>query len=49
MRDPAVQRGCCRTSAGHAGSREITLAEWQRRPLWEKVVGPFVWILERQQ
>ena len=22
---------------------------WQRRPLWEKIVGPFVWILERQQ
>jgi len=25
------------------------LQRWQRRPLWEKVVGPFVWILERQQ
>ena len=30
-------------------SEEITLARWQRRPLWEKIVGPFVWILERQQ
>jgi len=30
-------------------STEITLARWRRRPLWEKVVGPFVWILERQQ
>jgi cardiolipin synthase len=30
-------------------SDEVTLARWQRRPLWEKVVGPFVWILERQQ
>jgi cardiolipin synthase len=30
-------------------SEEITLERWQRRPLWEKVVGPFVWILERQQ
>ena len=20
-----------------------------RRPLWEKIVGPFIWILERQQ
>jgi cardiolipin synthase A/B len=30
-------------------SQEITLEKWQRRPLWEKVVGPFVWILERQQ
>jgi cardiolipin synthase len=30
-------------------SREVTLEAWQRRPLWEKIVGPFVWILERQQ
>ena len=30
-------------------SDEVTLERWQRRPLWEKVVGPFVWILERQQ
>ena len=28
---------------------EVTLERWERRPLWEKVVGPFVWILERQQ
>ncbi|MGB2716288.1 MAG: phospholipase D-like domain-containing protein [Vicinamibacterales bacterium] len=30
-------------------SDEITLDAWRRRPLWEKIVGPFVWILERQQ
>jgi cardiolipin synthase A/B len=30
-------------------SDEITLERWRARPLWEKVVGPFVWILERQQ
>jgi cardiolipin synthase len=30
-------------------SEEMTLAGWQARPLWEKIVGPFVWILERQQ
>ncbi len=30
-------------------SDEITLESWRRRPLWEKIVGPFVWILERQQ
>jgi cardiolipin synthase A/B len=30
-------------------SVEITLERWRRRPLWEKIVGPFVWILERQQ
>jgi cardiolipin synthase len=32
-----------------AASTEITLAAWQRRPLWEKIAGRFVWILERQQ
>jgi hypothetical protein len=32
-----------------ADSEEITLARWRRRPLWEKIVGPFIWILERQQ
>jgi cardiolipin synthase len=30
-------------------SDEVSLEGWQKRPLWEKVVGPFVWILERQQ
>jgi cardiolipin synthase len=30
-------------------SEEVTLEQWRRRPLWEKIVGPFVWILERQQ
>jgi cardiolipin synthase len=30
-------------------SEEVTLDRWQRRPVWEKIVGPFVWILERQQ
>ena len=30
-------------------SDEITLAEWRARPWWERIVGPFVWILERQQ
>lgn len=28
---------------------EITLSAWQSRPLWEKALNPFVWILERQQ
>jgi cardiolipin synthase len=32
-----------------ADSDEITLARWQARPVWEKILGPFVWILERQQ
>jgi cardiolipin synthase len=28
---------------------EVTLAAWQSRPIWEKALNPFVWILERQQ
>jgi cardiolipin synthase A/B len=30
-------------------SVEITLAAWQRRPVWEKLIGSVAWILERQQ
>jgi len=30
-------------------SEEVTLERWKRRPWWEKIVGPFIWILERQQ
>lgn len=29
--------------------REIMLADWRRRPLWEKLIGAVAWILERQQ
>ncbi|MGH9143654.1 MAG: phospholipase D-like domain-containing protein [Vicinamibacterales bacterium] len=29
--------------------REITLDQWRRRPLWEKLIGTVAWILERQQ
>ena len=29
--------------------REITLAAWRARPLWEKLIGTVAWILERQQ
>ena len=32
-----------------AASEEVTLESWRRRPIWEKVLAPFVWILERQQ
>jgi cardiolipin synthase len=32
-----------------ASSTEITLDTWRRRPLFEKLVGPVCWILERQQ
>jgi cardiolipin synthase len=30
-------------------SREVTFAEWERRPVWEKLLGTVAWILERQQ
>jgi cardiolipin synthase len=30
-------------------SREVTLSDWERRPVWEKLVGTVAWILERQQ
>jgi cardiolipin synthase len=29
--------------------QQITLERWQRRPVWEKIAGPFVWIREREQ
>lgn len=50
MRDPAVAARLFedfRRDISHC--EEVTLERWTRRPLWEKVVGPFVWILERQQ
>jgi len=50
LRDPEVAR---RLLADYRqdllDSDEITHEQWKRRPLWEKIVGPFVWILERQQ
>jgi len=32
-----------------SNSAEITLNEWRRRPMWEKLIGTVAWILERQQ
>jgi cardiolipin synthase len=50
MRDPAVaERLLADYERDLAASDEVTLERWERRPLWEKIVGPFVWILERQQ
>jgi cardiolipin synthase A/B len=50
MRDPEVAHRLLEDYRRDLeASDEITLAGWQRRPLWEKIVGPFVWILERQQ
>ena len=30
-------------------STELTLDRWERRPVWEKLIGTVAWILERQQ
>jgi cardiolipin synthase A/B len=50
MHDPAVAARLLEDyKRDIAESQEITLERWRRRPLWEKIVGPFVWILERQQ
>jgi cardiolipin synthase len=32
-----------------ANSREVRLQDWERRPVWEKLIGAVAWILERQQ
>ena len=32
-----------------AASDEVTLDQWIARPVFEKVAGPVLWILERQQ
>lgn len=50
MRDPAVATRLLQDYRQDLlDSEEITLEKWQHRPVWEKIVGPFVWILERQQ
>jgi cardiolipin synthase len=50
LRDAAVARRLLDDYERDIGdSDEVTLEAWRRRPLWEKIVGPFVWILERQQ
>ena len=50
LRDPVVARRLLEDyQRDLLDSEEITLERWRRRPLWEKIVGPFVWILERQQ
>ena len=50
MRDPSVAARLLQDyEKDLADCTEMTLERWQRRPVWEKVVGPFVWILERQQ
>jgi cardiolipin synthase len=50
MRDTAAAARLMQDyEADLTASEEITLEGWRRRPRWEKIVGRFVWILERQQ
>jgi len=37
------------TGSSRGLGREIVLADWRRRPVWEKLIGTVAWILERQQ
>jgi cardiolipin synthase len=50
LRDPAVAARLLHDyDRDLANSEEITLERWRRRSVLEKIVGPFIWILERQQ
>jgi cardiolipin synthase len=50
VRDEAVAaRLTADFDADLARSLEITLGDWRRRPMWEKLIGTVAWILERQQ
>ena len=50
FRDAAVNARITRDfEADLARSREVGLAEWRKRPRWEKLIGAIAWILERQQ
>jgi cardiolipin synthase len=50
LRDPAVAARLLEDYRQDlADSEETSLERWRGRPWWEKIVGPFVWILERQQ
>ena len=50
VRDPEIAaRLTCDFEADLRNSREISFAEWQKRPVWEKLIGTLAWLLERQQ
>jgi len=50
MRDPALAARLLQDyERDLAASTEVTLERWQRRSILEKIAGPFVWFLERQQ
>jgi cardiolipin synthase len=50
LREPQVTARLRRDfDADVAASDELTLEAWLSRPLFEKIVGPVCWVLERQQ
>ena len=50
FRDPiTAERLTADFIADRQHSIEITANAWRARPLFEKLVGPVAWILERQQ
>jgi len=50
MRDAHVAARLARDNeADIAQSHEVTLDEWRRRPILEKLAGSVAWLLERQQ
>jgi cardiolipin synthase len=50
IEDPALAERLIEDFEGDvAASSEMTIERWEARPWWEKLIGPVVWILERQQ
>ena len=50
IRDVGVNARLARDfDCDRASSHEISLRDWERRPVWEKLIGTVAWILERQQ
>ena len=50
IRDPGIAERLTRDfDADVHNSREISFAEWRKRPIWEKLIGTLAWLLERQQ
>ncbi len=50
VRDPqTAARLAVDNDADMTNSVEVTLDAWRNRPIWEKFLGSFIWVLERQQ
>lgn len=50
IRDPeTADRLAVDNETDMANSVEVTLESWRNRPVWERVLGSIVWVLERQQ